>query len=123
MALLVSYINTIPENLDEAAIIDGCSQIQIILRVIMPVILPGMAAVMTYCFMRSWNEYLFALAFLTSTNRKTLPLGLTQFFGEYTAEWGSVMAAAAITTVPMIVLFLLVQTQLVSGLTAGSVKQ
>jgi len=121
--LLVGYLNTIPRDLDEAAIIDGCSQFGLIWRIIIPVILPGVVAVATYSFIQAWNEYLFALAFLTKTSLKTLPLGLNQFFGEYTADWGSVMAASALTTIPTLLLFLFIQRKLTSGLTAGAIKQ
>lgn len=121
--LLVGYLNTIPRDLDEAAIIDGCSQFGLIWRIIIPVILPGIVAVATYSFIQAWNEYLFALAFLTKTSLKTLPLGLNQFFGEYTADWGSVMAASALTTIPTLLLFLFIQRKLTSGLTAGAIKQ
>ena len=121
--LLVGYLNTIPKDLDEAAIIDGCSQFGLIWRIMIPVVLPGVVAVATYSFIQAWNEYLFALAFLTKTSLKTLPLGLNQFFGEYTAEWGSVMAASAITTIPTLLLFLFIQRKLTSGLTAGAIKQ
>jgi len=121
--LLVGYLEAVPRSLDEAAIIDGCSRFGVIWRIVFPIMLPGIVATATYAFMLCWTEYLFALAFLTNTHLKTMPLGLYAFFGEDTAEWGNIMAASALTTAPTLLLFLPLQTRLASGLAAGSVKQ
>jgi ABC-type glycerol-3-phosphate transport system permease component len=121
--LLVGYLESVPRQLDEAAIIDGCSRFQLIWRIIFPIMLPGIVATATYAFMLCWSEYLFALAFLTKTDLKTMPLALYAFFGENVTEWGNVMAASALTTIPTLLLFLPLQTRLASGLAAGSVKQ
>ena len=120
--LLVGYLETVPRELDEAAVMDGCSQFQIIWTIIFPVMLPGIVATATYAFLLMWTEFLFALAFLTRTSLKTMPLGLAQFFGEQTVDWGAIMAASAVTTLPALLLFLPLQTRLSAGLTAGSVK-
>ena len=120
--LMVGYLETVPRELDEAAVMDGCSQFQIIWTIIFPVMLPGIVATATYAFLLMWTEFLFALAFLTRTSLKTMPLGLAQFFGEQTVDWGAIMAASAVTTLPALALFLPLQTKLSSGLTAGSVK-
>lgn len=121
--LLVGYLESVPRTLDEAAIIDGCSRFEVIWRIVFPIMLPGIVATATYAFMLCWTEYLFALAFLTKSHLKTMPLGLYAFFGEDTTEWGKVMAASALTTAPTLLLFLPLQTRLASGLAAGSVKQ
>ena len=121
--MLVGYLEAVPRSLDEAAIIDGCPQYQVIWRIIFPVMLPGIVATATYAFLLCWSEYLFALAFLTDTDRKTMPLLLYSFFGENVVEWGNVMAGAALTTLPTLLLFLPLQTWMTSGLAAGSVKQ
>jgi len=121
--LLVGYLESVPRELDEAAIIDGCSRFQIIWRIIFPIMLPGIVATATYAFMLCWTEYLFALAFLTKMHLKTMPLGLYAFFGEDTTEWGNIMAASALTTFPTLLLFLPLQSRMASGLAAGSVKQ
>jgi ABC-type glycerol-3-phosphate transport system permease component len=121
--LLVSYLEAVPRELDEAAILDGCSRFQVIWKVVFPIMLPGVVATATYAFMLCWTEYLFALAFLTKTSLKTMPLGLYAFFGEDTSEWGNIMAASALTTAPTLLLFLPLQTRLASGLAAGGVKQ
>lgn len=121
--LLVGYLESVPRQLDEAAIIDGCTRFQVIWRIVFPIMAPGVVATATYAFMLCWTEYLFALAFLTKEELKTMPLGLYAFFGENVAEWGNVMAASALTTFPTLLLFLPLQTRLAAGLAAGSVKQ
>lgn len=120
--LLLGYFSSIPRELDEAAKIDGCSTLGIIFKVILPVSLPGLVATATYCFVQVWNEYLFALTLLTKTELKTLPLGLGMFFGQYTTEWGRVMAASAVTSAPTVVFFLVLNKYLVKGLAQGAVK-
>ncbi|NPV54229.1 MAG: carbohydrate ABC transporter permease [Firmicutes bacterium] len=120
--LLLGYFNAISKELDDAASIDGCSTLGTIFRVILPVSTPGLVATATYSFVQAWNEFLFALTFMTRTELKTLPVGLASFFGEYTTEWGKAMAASAITTIPTVLFFLLIQRHLISGLTAGSLK-
>ena len=121
--LLVGYLESVPRSLDEMAIIDGCPPFQVIWRIVFPIMLPGVVATATYAFILCWSEYLFALAFLTRTEMKTMPLALYAFFGEHTTEWGQVMAAAALTTLPPLLLFLPLQTKLSAGLAAGAVKQ
>jgi ABC-type glycerol-3-phosphate transport system permease component len=121
--LLVGYLEGVPRELDEAAIIDGCSRFQVIWRIVFPIMLPGVVATATYAFLLCWTEYLFALAFLTRTELKTMPLGLYAFFGEDSAEWGKIMAASALTTLPTLLLFLPLQTQVAAGLAQGAVKQ
>jgi len=121
--LLVGYLESVPRSLDEMAIIDGCPPFLVIWRIVFPIMLPGVIATATYAFLLCWSEYLFALAFLTRTEMKTMPLALYAFFGEHTTEWGQVMAAAALTTLPPLLLFLPLQTKLSAGLAAGAVKQ
>jgi ABC-type glycerol-3-phosphate transport system permease component len=84
--------------------------------------LPGFIATATYAFLLCWTEYLFALAFLTQTELKTLPLGLYQYFGDDTVDWGAVMAASVVTTLPVFLLFLPIQGGIAPGLTVGAVK-
>lgn len=121
--LLVGYLQSVPKSLDEAAIIDGCTPFQVLWKIIFPIMLPGIVATATYAFLLCWTEYLFALAFLTKPDLKTMPLLLYGYFGENVTEWGNVMAASALTTLPTLLLFLPLQTRLASGLAAGSVKQ
>jgi ABC-type glycerol-3-phosphate transport system permease component len=120
--MLTGYLATVPRSLDEAATIDGASRLQIVRRIVLPIMLPGIVATATYAFLLCWTEYLFALAFLTQTSMKTLPLGLYQFFGDDRVDWGAVMAASAIATLPTLILFVPLQRRLTSGLAAGAVK-
>jgi ABC-type glycerol-3-phosphate transport system permease component len=120
--LLTGYLGTVPKSLDEAATIDGATRFQIVWRIVFPIMLPGIVATATYAFLLCWTEYLFALAFLTQTGMKTLPLGLYQFFGDDRVDWGAIMAASAIATLPTLILFLPLQSKLTSGLAAGAVK-
>ena len=121
--VLDGYLEAVPRSLDEAAILDGCSQYQVIWRIVFPIMLPGVVATATYAFLLCWSEYLFALAFLTQTELKTMPLLLSTFFGENVVEWGNVMAGSALMTLPTLLLFLPLQTRIPSGLAAGAVKQ
>src|SRR4030095_9021821 len=121
--LLVGYLESVPRSLDEAAIMDGCSRSQVIWLIVFPIMLPGIVATATYAFLLCWSEYLFALAFLTDTDRKTMPLLLSGYFGENVVEWAHGMAGSAPPTLPTWLLFLPLQTRMTSGLAAGSVKQ
>jgi ABC-type glycerol-3-phosphate transport system permease component len=120
--MLVGYLVTVPKALDEAATLDGASRLQVIWHIICPVMLPGFVATATYAFLLCWTEYLFALAFLTHTALKTLPLGLYQFFGDDSVDWGAVMAASVVTTLPVFLLFLPIQRKISPGRMAGAVK-
>ena len=121
--MLLGYFQSVPKSIDEAAVIDGCSTPRVIFSVVLPIAWPGIAATAVYAFVRSWNEYLFALTLMTDESRKTIPVGLANFFGQYTTDWGAVMSASVVATLPTLVFFLFMQRQLVSGLAAGAVKQ
>ena len=120
--LLVGYLTTIPKSLDEAALVDGASRVQVIFLVILPVMWPGLVAAATFGFLQSWSEYLLALALITEDGLKTIPLGLYQYFGDVQVDWGAVMAGSVVATVPTLLLFLPLQKKLVAGLTSGAVK-
>jgi ABC-type glycerol-3-phosphate transport system permease component len=121
--MLLGYLDTIPRELDEAATIDGCSTLRVITSVILPVAWPGVVATAIYSFAQAWNEYLIALTLVTRNELKTIPVGLAGFFGEYTTRWDLVMTASVIATIPSLIIFLILQRQLVSGLAAGAVKE
>ncbi|WDR05196.1 carbohydrate ABC transporter permease [Devosia rhodophyticola] len=120
--LMVGYLTTIPKSLDEAAIVDGASRFTVVTKIILPIMWPGMVAAGTFGFLQSWSEYLLALALITDNAKKTIPLGLYQYFGDVQVDWGAVMAGSVVATVPTLLLFLPLQRKLVSGLTAGATK-
>lgn len=121
--LLLGYLDTIPRELDEAALIDGESTLGIIFRVIFPTVWPGIAATTIYAFANTWNEYVIALTLISRDDLKTIPLGLAGFYGQYTTRWDLVMTASVFALIPTLLIFLFLQRYLVSGLLAGSVKQ
>jgi multiple sugar transport system permease protein len=120
--LLKGFADTLPKELEEAGRLDGASTWQILRLVLVPLLLPGMVAAGTYSFILTWNEFLYALTFTSSTGSRTLPVGLHLFIGEYQIRWDLLTAAGVLSVVPVIIGFLLVQRRLVDGLAAGSVK-
>jgi multiple sugar transport system permease protein len=120
--MLTSYFRAIPRELDEAAVIDGASRVGILLRIILPLSLPGIVAVLVYSFITTWNEFIFALCFATDSSVKTLPIGLAEFSTEFNTDWGAVMAASMVMTIPIALLFVVFQKFFVGGLTAGATK-
>lgn len=121
--LMTGYFNTIPRVLDEAARIDGCSTIDIVFKVIVPVAVPGIVTVAITAFIATWEEFLFASVLMTTDKLKTVQVGVAGFFGEYSTDWSLVMAASTVAAIPTILLFFFVQKRLVSGMSAGSVKE
>jgi multiple sugar transport system permease protein len=121
--MLFGYLEEVRKEIDDPAVIGGCSTIGTIFHAIMPITLPGLVASATHAFIVAWNEFLFALTLITTTGKKTAPVALATFFGEYGANWGEVLAAATVTTIPTLIFFLLLQRHLLKGFTAGSVKQ
>lgn len=119
--MLTSYMNAIPKELDEAAIVDGASRLQTIRIVILPLVMPGIVTTGIYIFVTSWNEYLFAMM-LSGQNVRTVTVALQLFIGEFTVQWGLLTAGGTLVAIPVTILFLIVQRRLVSGLTAGAVK-
>ncbi|MEM3515679.1 MAG: carbohydrate ABC transporter permease [Saccharolobus sp.] len=120
--MLRAYFSTIPSDLEDAARIDGCSRIKAIIYVILPLSLPGIAATSIFAFMNAWGNYMFALLFLTSQDKMTLPPALSTFITREAIYWNEITVGGVIATIPVIMFFLLVQKYIVQGLTAGGVK-
>lgn len=120
--MLRSFFAAIPVELEDAAAIDGASQVGTLHRIILPLAGPGIAAIAMFTFIRAWNEFLFALVFLQSQTLRTLPLGLASFQEEYTFRWDLLMAGASIVSLPVLFFFLLMQRFIVQGLLGGAVK-
>jgi ABC-type glycerol-3-phosphate transport system permease component len=120
--MLIGYLRTVPGELDEAARIDGASRLQVLLRVLVPVAAPGLVVVALYAFTHAWNEFLYALVFVSSERTRTLTAGLVGLMMGDVFIWGQLMAASAIAIVPVLVIYVIAQRWLVEGLTGGGVK-
>jgi multiple sugar transport system permease protein len=120
--LLMGYFESIPEELEEAAMIDGATRFGAFRRVILPLAAPGVLAASLYAFTQAWNEFLYALVFITDVKLRTLPVGLSTFITGDVYGWGYLMAGAVLTTLPVIAAYVYLQRYMVEGLTAGSVK-
>jgi ABC-type glycerol-3-phosphate transport system permease component len=119
--MLRSFLETIPRDLEEAAMSDGATRVGAMIRVVLPLAGPGLAATAIFSFIAAWNEFLVALTFVKDESRRTLPVALQSFVGQQQADWGLIMAASVLFTVPVIVFFLAVQRRLVEGMVAGAV--
>lgn len=119
--MLTSYIGAIPKSLDEAAMIDGCSRLTALRRVVLPLTMPGIISTGIYIFITAWNEYLYALT-LGGRNVRPVTVAIQTLIGEYQIEWGLLSAGAVVGAMPATLLFLIVQRRLIGGLTQGAVK-
>lgn len=120
--MLKGFFDSVPFEVEESAMIDGCSQFSSFLRIILPVSTPGLATVAIFSFVRSWNEYMMARILIQADNLKTINLGLQKFVQEYLVDWARLSAGAVIATVPTILFLMFAQKYLVQGLTSGAVK-
>jgi len=119
--LLRAFFQSVPREIEEAARIDGCSELAAFTRVVLPISGPGLATVTILQFLGAWNEFLLALIFIRNPALRTIPLGLQAFFFEYSVEWGYLFAALSMATIPVIIVYVLMQRQFIKGLTAGAV--
>jgi multiple sugar transport system permease protein len=120
--MLKAYFDTVPIELEEAAKVDGCNQIQALTKIILPLAAPGIVTVALFIFILAWQEYMFALTLTSTTDMRTLPVGISLFLGEYRVLWGSLMAGSVVVTAPVVVFFVYLQRYIVQGLTLGAVK-
>ncbi|MEO3937486.1 carbohydrate ABC transporter permease [Dermatophilaceae bacterium Soc4.6] len=119
--MLVGYFDSIPRELDEAAMVDGCTPLGALWRVVLPAARPGVIAVAIYSFMTAWGEVLFA-SVMTNDSNRTLAVGLREYSTQTNVYWNQIMAASLVVSVPVVVGFLLAQKSFVAGVTAGAVK-
>jgi N,N'-diacetylchitobiose transport system permease protein len=119
---LRGFIAAVPKELEESAMMDGCDRLQAFRRVIFPLLAPGLMATSLFGFILAWNEYAMVLVLNKSPDAATLPLWLTQFQTNFGNDWGATMAASSLFTVPVLIVFLLLQRRVTGGLTAGAVK-
>jgi trehalose/maltose transport system permease protein len=122
--VLTTFMRELPKELEEAALVDGAKPLTIITRVFMPLLWPALATTGLLAFISAWNEFLFAITFTLSNERRTVPVAIALISGasRFELPWGRVMAASVIVTVPLVLLVLIFQRRIVSGLTAGAVK-
>lgn len=120
--LLMGYFHTVPVDLEEAALVDGCNRLTALVRIILPLSAPALVVTALFSFTLSWNEFLYALTFTSDAASKTVTVGLASAVAEDVFFWGTMMAASVLVAIPPVVLYLLGQRWVVSGLTAGAVK-
>ena len=120
--ILTSFFKEIPPDLDDSAKIDGCGPVATMWRIFVPVAAPAVFTTAILVFIYAWNEFFFALLIMTNPSVQTLPVGIAKFPGEYMVPWGQLAAAAVVATIPLVILVLVLQRRIISGLTAGAVK-
>lgn len=120
--MLYGYFKSVPPELEEAAMIDGCTRTQALLRVVLPLVAPGLAAVLALTFLVSWNEFTYALVLLSAKSKYTISLGLAHYITEFSTYYNHMAAASIVASIPVLMIYILVGRYLVAGLTAGAVK-
>lgn len=120
--ILTQFIQEIPRELDEAAIVDGASPAKLFWTIILPLLTPATATIAIYNFIHIWNEFIFALVLITTPEKMTLPLGLREFYGEFSVNVPGIMAALTLGTLPLLIVYFVAQEKVVSGLSAGALK-
>jgi multiple sugar transport system permease protein len=121
--MLKGYVDTVPETIDQAAMVDGASRLRICLTIILPNILPGLVATIIFAFLLSWGDLLWALCLISDQAKQTMTLGITQLVGQFRVQWSEIMAATVIVTIVPATLYLLLQRYLIQGFTEGAVKR
>jgi len=120
--LLMGYFLSVPVELEEAGLVDGCSRLGVLFRIVMPVTLPALAVTAFFSFTLSWNEYLYASVFVSNVNAKTIPTGIPSFIIEDVFFWGPMMASTVLSVIPPLAVYFIFQRWLLTGLTLGAVK-
>jgi multiple sugar transport system permease protein len=120
--ILALFFREMPEELEASALVDGCTKLGSLMRVILPLSAPGLFTAAILTFIYAWNEFFLALLIMTDPARQTMPVGIALFQGEHTIPWGEIAAASFITTAPLILMVLLFQRRIVTGLSAGAIK-
>ena len=124
--VLTSFMRALPGDLEEAAYVDGATPLQVFYKVLLPLIAPGLVTTGLLAFISAWNEYLYALSFIQSPDKYTVPLAITSFVSPtgsgFAVPWGQIMAATVIVTLPLLIMVLVLQKRIIAGLTAGAVK-
>lgn len=121
--LLRSFLHNIPPQLEEAAYIEGATKFQAFWRVVVPLLQPAVGATGAYVFFLTWQDFLFPLVIMTGKEHRTLPIGIMDFVGQYETNWGNLMASSILIVLPVLVIFVFIQRQLIAGLVEGAVKE
>ncbi|MBF4458743.1 MULTISPECIES: carbohydrate ABC transporter permease [unclassified Pseudoclavibacter] len=122
LVLMAGFIRNVPIDLEEQAWVDGCSRFRAFITVVLPLLKPGIVAVGSFAFISAWNNFLFAIMFITSQDQFTIPVGLSYLLGEFGTDFGALAAGGVVAVVPVVAVFAYVQKYLVQGLSAGAVK-
>lgn len=117
------FIRTLPKTLEEAAMMDGCTKIGTMVRIVIPICAPGIFATAMYSFMISWEEFTYAMTFTTSKTARTISVGLEMFSTEFKVDWGAILASAVLMTLPILILFFLIQDTFIASATGGALKE
>jgi len=120
--ILTGFLRTLPSDLEDAARIDSASELQILLRIMLPLTRPALVIVAIYNLVPVWNDFFFPLVFLQKESLKTLPLGLTVFMGQYSTDWAVLFAGLSLAALPVVVVYIFMSRQFIAGLTAGALK-
>jgi multiple sugar transport system permease protein len=120
--LMRGFISGIPIDLEEAAMVDGCTRFQSVVRILLPLLTPGIVAVAAFAFVGAWNNFLFALFLINAQDLYTVPVGLSYFLGEYNVDYAALAAGGVVAVAPVVLIFALIQRYLVGGLSVGAVK-
>lgn len=120
--MLVGFFKTVPIGIEEAAKIDGANKVQVFVKVVLPLVMPGIVATAIYTFINAWNEFLYALILINSTDLMTVSVKLRSLQGAEILNWGDMMAASTLVVVPSVIFFMLIQNKIAGGMTEGSVK-
>lgn len=123
VTMVRGFIRTMPRSLEEAAMIDGCSRIGVLFRIVLPVSAPGVFATAMYAFMISWEEFIYSMTFTTSKYARTISVGLQLFSSEFKTDWASILASAVLMTIPILALFLAIQDAFIASAVGGALKE
>src|SRR5699024_5206251 len=120
--MLLSFFRTVPLEIEESASVDGANRVRVFIQIVLPVVAPGIAATAIYTFINAWNEFLFALIFINSTEKMTVSVALDALTGTEVLDWGVMMAASSVVILPTVIFFILIQNKISGGLSEGSIK-
>ena len=120
--MLVGFFKTVPLGIEEAARVDGANKLQTYVRIVLPLVMPGIVATAIYTFINAWNEFLYSLILINSTDKMTVSVALKSLQGSEILNWGDMMAASALVVVPSVIFFMFIQNKIAGGMTDGAVK-